>query len=114
MSEEIRLDDVGVAPGVLETIASLAAESVDGVVALTSNQGLAGLVQKGGPAKSVVVNAGDGGELRVTAHLRVRYGAPLRDIARAVQRAIADALTSQTGQSVTCVDVFIDDIVFTD
>lgn len=110
MSDEIMLEGLGVAPGVLETIVSLAAEQVEGVASV-AGKGVAGLVQKGSQ-RGVVVCLGDDGALAAQVHIAVHYGRPLREVATAVQRAVADALLSQTGHTVTSIDVFIDGIVF--
>ncbi|MDO8949340.1 MAG: Asp23/Gls24 family envelope stress response protein [Actinomycetota bacterium] len=112
MSEEIQLEGLGVAPGVLETIATLAAGQVDGVVDVLT-KGVAGLVQKGS-GRGIVVGAGVDGSLAVQIHVSVRYGTPLHTVAVEVQRAVSDALCSQTGQQVAAVDVFIDAIVFSE
>ena len=63
VSEEITLDGIGVAPGVLETIALVAAEGVDGVAGVPgASSGLAGLVQKGS-ARGVCVQVNEDGTL---------------------------------------------------
>jgi uncharacterized alkaline shock family protein YloU len=111
MSDEIRLEGLGVAPGVLETIAALATQSVEGVACIPGSQGLAGLVPKSG-ARGVAVSVIDDGSLHVVLHLMVHYGTPLREVATAVQRVVGDALLTQTGQRVSAVDVFIDGIQF--
>jgi len=111
MPESIQLEGLDVAPGVLETIAVLAAHDVDGVMCVPGVAGLAGLVQKGG-GRGVSVTLDEDGTLRVILHLTMSYGAPLRDVASAVQRAVADALLTQTGQHVSAVDVFVDDVQF--
>ncbi len=110
MTEEIELEGVGVAPGVLETIATLAAEQVEGV-ACVGGKGVAGLVGKSA-GRGVSVHVSEDGELNVDVHICARYGTPLRTIAHGVQEAIVDALLSQTGKRVARVDVSIDDIVF--
>jgi len=112
MSEEIQLEGLGVAPGVLEMIASLAAGQVDGVVDVLT-KGVAGLVQKGS-GRGVVVTIASDGSLSVQIHVSVRYGTPLHTIAADIQRAVRDALCSQTGQQVAAVDVFVDAIVFSE
>ena len=112
MSEEIKLDDIGVAPGVLETIATVAVNSVEGVADITFSQGgLAGLVQKG-QSRGVCVEIDNDGALVVAVHVCAKYGRPLREIAAEVQGAITDALLTHTGQAVACVDVYIDSVVF--
>ena len=114
MSDEIRLEGLGVAPAVLDTIVTLATESVDGIAGVGA-PGLAGLVQKGvrkGTSRAVDVCLGENGALTITVHVQVVYGCKLKVVANAVQAAVADAVTSQVGVPVEAVDVFVDGIVF--
>lgn len=114
MSDEIRLEGLGVAPGVVDTIVTLATESVEGVAAVGA-PGLAGLVQKGvgkGTGRAVDVTAADDGTVSVVVHVQVVYGQHLLEVARAVQDSVADAMKSQVGVDVSSVDVFVDGIVF--
>jgi uncharacterized alkaline shock family protein YloU len=114
MSEEIRLEGLGVAPGVLDTIVTVATEGIEGV-ATVGAAGLAGLVQKGarkGTARAVDVVAAEDGTLHVTVHIQVVYGSKLRKVATGVQEAVADALASQVGVEVAAVDVYVDGLVF--
>lgn|SRR5574340_1643471 len=111
MSEEIALDGIGVAPGVLETIALVAAEGVEGVASIPgATGGLAGLVQKG-TSRGVCVEV-NGDTLVASVRICAAYGRPLREIASDVQRAVADALLTHTGQTVATVDVYVDGVVF--
>lgn len=109
MTDELRLDGIGVAPGVLDTIVTLAAQNVEGVAGVEA-PGLAGLVHKGG--KALTVGVDEAGAMSVTLHVTLKYGQPLHEVAKNVQRAVAEALTSQTGQPVTSVDVFVDALAF--
>ncbi len=114
MSEEIKIEGLAIAPGVLETIVTLAAESVDGV-AQVCYPGLAGMVRKSssmGPGRCVEVSLGDSSEVNVAIHVRALYGHPLREVAQRTQEAIADALASQVGLKTDAVDVYIDGIDF--
>jgi len=111
VTSELRLEGLDVAPGVIETIVTLAAEQVDGV-ACVDNPGIAGLMQKAGRTKIVDIALADDGTFAVTLHLSASYGRPLRAIAADVQAAVADALLSQTGHSASTVDVFVDAIAF--
>jgi uncharacterized alkaline shock family protein YloU len=114
MSDELRLEGLGVAPGVLDTIVTVAAECVEGVAGVGAS-GLAGFVQKGarkGTSRAVDVCVGDDGALSATIHLQVSYGHRLKDVANAVQVAVADAVSSQVGVTVSAVDVYVDGIVF--
>jgi uncharacterized alkaline shock family protein YloU len=111
MTAEMRFEGLDVAPGVLETIVALAAAEVEGV-ACVEGSGLAGLMQKAGRTKTVEVALAEDETFAVTVHLSALYGRPLRSVAADVQRAVADALLSQTGHQASSVDVFIDGIVF--
>jgi len=114
MSDEIRLEGLGVAPGVLDTIVTVATESVDGVAAVGAS-GIAGLVQKGSrkaSSRAVDVAVGEDNSLTVSAHIQVTYGHRLREVAAQVQAAVTDALSSQVGVDVAAVDVFVDGLVF--
>ena len=109
MTDELRLQGIGVAPGVLETIVTLAAEGVDGVEKVETTA-LGGLVHKAG--KALAVSVDEAGSMSVEVHVTLRYGRPLHEVAQNVQKAVAEALTSQTGQPVTKVDVFVDAVTF--
>jgi uncharacterized alkaline shock family protein YloU len=109
MTDELRLEGIGVAPGVLETIVALAAQGVEGVVS-SEQGGLPALMQKG--RRGVTVTVDEANTLSASLHLTLRYGHPLHDTARSVQQAVAEALQSQTGQPVAAVDVFVDAVVF--
>lgn len=114
MSDEIRLEGLGVAPGVLDTIVTVAADGVEGVAAVGAS-GIAGLVQKGarkGALRAVDVSVDDDGSLLVAVHIQVLYGQRLRSVAEAVQAAVTEALVSQVGVPVHGVDVFVDGLVF--
>jgi uncharacterized alkaline shock family protein YloU len=111
MTSELRLEGLDVAPGVIETIITLAAQEVDGVVSVDV-QGLAGLMQKAGRPGPVEVSLADDGTFAVVVHATVAYGRPLREIASDIQRSVADALLSQTGHPASVVDVFVDSISF--
>jgi len=113
MSDEIRLEGLGVAPGVLDTIVTVATESVDGVAAVGA-PGIAGLVQKGrkGASRAVDVTVCEDGALSASIHVQVNYGVRLREVAANVQAAVREALASQVGLDVAAVDVFVDSLVF--
>ncbi len=114
MSDEIKLEGLGVAPGVIDTIVTLAAGGVEGVAAVGST-GLAGLVQKGvakGASRAVDVTATDEGSVDVNVHVHVLYGQQLLDVGHRVQTSVADAIASQVGVPVSAVNVYIDGISF--
>jgi uncharacterized alkaline shock family protein YloU len=109
MSEEIRLEGLGIAPGVLDTIVQQAAQTVDGVVAIDGGRGVAGLVGKTG---GVEVDVSEDGILSVAIHTTLAYGEPLQGVAQEVQTAVAEALESMVGRAVGSVDVYVDGVSF--
>lgn len=113
MTEEIRLEGLGVAPVVFDTIVKVAAESVDGVAAVGA-PGVAGLVQKGarGSARAIDVIKDEAGGFDVTVHVQVTYGFKLRQVAEQIQDVVTEALSSQIGVEVGDVNVFVDGLVF--
>ena len=114
MSDEIRLEGLGVAPGVLDTIVTMAIESVEGVSAVGA-PGLAGIAQKAarkGQARAVDVCVDEEGGISATIHVQILYGHKLKDVAVAIQNSVADAVQSQVGVQMTAVDVYVDGIVF--
>lgn len=110
---DLNMDGMAVAPGVVETIVSIAAKDVEGVAAVGS-QNVSGLRRKLTAKPSTqgieVVPEGDG--LRVAIRVDVYYGKPLTEVAAALREGIADAVSSQVGVPVTAVDVYIDGIQF--
>jgi uncharacterized alkaline shock family protein YloU len=52
----------------------------------------------------------DGGRARVSVELAARYGAVLPELATAVQRSVAAALTGSAGLTVESVDVAIEEL----
>ncbi len=110
MSEEIRLHGLGLKPGVIDRIVTLAAAQVEGVA--VCGQTLAGLVQKGAAAKGVDIAVDEDGLVSVDIHVEVDYGLALPSVAHAIQEAVSDAVRSQVGVSVESVDVFVDGVTF--
>lgn len=112
---DLNIDGMAIAHGVVETIASLAAQSVDGVISVgdpTSN-GIRSLFGGGRPATyGVTIDADENNELHITIRLIVKNGQVLPELASQVRRVIEDAIGSQTGLKVASVDVFIDGIQF--
>lgn len=110
MTEEIKIDGLGLAPGVLETIVTIATEQVAGVAGVCS-QGIAGIVSKGA-SRQLEITVDEGGKVFVAIHVQVVYGTPLPQVASGIKESVADAIKSQVGAGVGAVDVFIDGIVF--
>lgn len=113
----IELDGVSIAPGVVETIISLAAAEVPGV----SGVGIAGAISaiaaafnagKAIPTTGIKLAKGEDGKLSVEITIQAYYGYRLTEVAENVRLAIADAIKGQTGADVASVDVYVDGLSF--
>lgn len=112
---DLNIDGIAIAPGVVETIISLAARDVDGVASVgdPTTSGLMSLIGTKPSTQGIEVESGEGDELHVSVRLYVQSGYVLPDVAADVRQAIADALTTQVGATVGSVDIYIDGIQFT-
>ena len=113
---DLNIEGMAIAPGVVETIISLAARDVDGVAGIgdpaTSN--IRTLIGGKPSTQGVDVEMAEDGNLHVSIRLIVESGRVLPDVAANVRRSIADALSIQVGAKVSSVDVYIDGIQFED
>jgi uncharacterized alkaline shock family protein YloU len=89
--------DVKVTDGALTQIVIRAAEMTEGV-----------RVRR--PRRKVAIEI-EGGHARATLELTVAYGRVLPEVARDVQREVADALSRMCGVSVDAVDVSVEELV---
>ena len=113
MSSELHVEGLGLAPGVMETIISLAAKEVEGV----SNVGSSSLQSlrsrfTGEKKQAVDVAMNDDDGIVVAVHLNVFYGFVIPEVADKVRVAVAHAISTQIGFDVASVDVFVDGVDF--
>lgn len=112
---ELNLEGMAIAPGVVETIVSIAVREVEGVAAVgsTATKGNLRSMLGGKPSTQGIELEVDGGsKLKIAAHIDVYFGQVLPEVADRVRSAIADAVASQVGAEVSSVDVYIDGIQF--
>ena len=114
--KELSIGGMSIAPGVVETIISVAMSEVEGVTAVgvTSVNGLVAAIAGKGSAQGIDVDVDANGQLAVGIHVEVSYGKPLPEIAGRIRQAVFDAVTSQIGIPVGSVDVYIDGVQFKD
>ena len=115
--KDFTVDGLALAPGVVETIASIAASEVEGVSSVGPTDaagGLYGLLTQKPAAYGVELNTVEEDKLHVDVRIEVFYGYVLPELAGKVRQAIADAITGQTGIEVTSVDVYIEAVKFPD
>lgn len=112
---DLNIDGMAIAPGVVETIISLAANEVEGVASVgdPTTSGILNIIGGGKPStQGIEIETDEDNRLHVTARLYVKSGQVLPDIAAAVRQAVADAVATQVGAEVAEVDIFIDGIQF--
>lgn len=114
MSEASSPESMSLAPGVLDTIITLAAAEAKGVAAVEqpSAGGLRGLLAPKPAASGLVVEMTDEGKAQVELHLQAFYGHSLPEVADDVRTAVSDALLTQAGVETDRIDIFVDGIAF--
>lgn len=111
---DLNLDGMALAPGVVETIVSIATNEVDGVASIGSaSAGTLRSVFASKPStQGIEITVDEDDKLQISVRIDVYYGYVLPDLAANVRTAISDAVASQVGVSVGAVDVYIDGIQF--
>ena len=111
MTDQMNVEGLSIAPGVMETIISVAASEVDGVASLGSFA-KSGILASKPSTSGIETKMGDDGKLSVAVHVEVYYGYVLPELAAQLRSAIAEALATQAGVEVSSVDVYIDGLQF--
>ena len=112
---DLNIEGMTIAPGVVETIISLAARDVEGVASIgpATTSGLMDLIRGGRPStQGIEVTTDENDELHVSIRMDVKSGNVLPDLAANVRRAVVDAVATQVGVKVAAVDIYIDGIQF--
>ena len=110
---DLNIEGMTIAPGVVETIISLAARDVEGVASIgpATTSGLMDLIGGGRPStQGIEVTTDENDELHVSIRMDVKSGNVLPDLAANVRRAVVDAIATQVGVKVAAVDIYIDGI----
>ena len=117
---DVKLDEnpdgsVSFATGVVETIAGLAAQEVEGVSSMASvSTGFADMFSRKSSrnfTKGVRVDI-DGNMVAVDVTIIVEYGSPVPDVARSIQENIKKAIETMSGLDVRNVDVHVQGVSF--
>lgn len=112
---DLNIEGMTIAPGVVDTIISLAARDVEGVASIgpATTSGLMDLIGGGRPStQGIEVTTDENDELHVSIRMDVKSGNVLPDLAANVRRAVVDAVATQVGVKVAAVDIYIDGIQF--
>ena len=111
---ELNVDGMALAPGVVETIVSIAANEVEGVASVGSAAagGLRSVFGSKPSTQGIDITVDEEDKLHISIRVDVYYGYVLPDLAANIRQAISDAVTSQVGIPVGSVDVYIDGMQF--
>lgn len=111
---QLNIDGMTIAPGVVETIISLAARDVDGVASIgdSATSGIRTLIGGKPSTQGVEVELDEKEELHVSISMHVKSGRVIPDVAANVRQAVSDAVSTQVGAKVSAVDVYVDGIQF--
>ena len=111
---ELNVDGMALAPGVVETIVSIAANEVEGVACIgpSTTSGLRSVFGSKPTTQGIEITVGEDDKLQISIRVDVSYGSVLPDLAASIRQDISDAVTSQVGIPVGAVDVYIDGMQF--
>ena len=114
MTSEMNVEGLSIAPGVMETIISVAASEVDGVASLGNfaTSGIRSMLANKPSTSGIETKMGEDGKLYVAVHVEVYYGYVLPELAAALRCAIAESLATQAGVEVAAVDGYRDGLPF--
>ncbi|BAK43802.1 Asp23/Gls24 family envelope stress response protein [Eggerthella sp. YY7918] len=111
---DLNVDGMALAPGVVETIVSIAVGDVEGVASIGSSSasGLRSMFTSKSTTQGIDISVDDDDKLNIAVRVDVYYGYVLPDLAAKVRQAVVDSVASQVGIGVSSVDVYIDGIQF--
>lgn len=114
MTNEVSVEGLSIAPGVLETIISVAANEVEGVASLGSfaTSGIRSMLAGKPSTSGIEATLDEDGKLHASVHVEVYNGYVLPELAAALRTSIAESLATQAGVEVAEVDIYIDGIQF--
>lgn len=111
--QTIVVNGIAIAPGVVETVISLAAAEVPGVASVGS-AGPIDLIAaalnagKGISSTGIKVSMDENNAVAVDLTIKAYYGYRISEVADNVRTAVADAIKGQIGTEVTRVDIYVD------
>ena len=111
---DLNIDGMAIAPGVVETIVSIAVGEVEGVASVgpSSTSSLRAVFASKPATQGIDIALDEEDKLHVSVRVDVYYGFALPELAAKVRQAVVDAVASQVGIPVGAVDVYIDGIQF--
>ena len=101
------------APDVIATIASLAANEVEGVEGMSGTvvEGLTGMLNKKNITKGIKVDINENVAV-IDINVILKYGYKIHEVSVALQKSIKTTIENMTGLNVASVNVFVQSIAF--
>ena len=111
------VNGITIAPGVVETIVSLAAAEVPGVAGVGTAGPISSIAAalnagRSVPTAGIKLAVAEDNSVSVNLAIQAYYGYRLADVAAQVREAVADALKGQVGAQTSSVDVYVDALAF--
>ena len=109
-----RTDELGnihISEEVLAVISSAAALEVEGVSSLSGSRDIAELLGKKNLTRGVHIQVDEDG-VQIELTIMIKYGYTIKEVACAVQDAVATNVESMSGLSVKCVNVNVGGVTF--
>ena len=111
------VNGITIAPGVVETIVSLAAAEVPGVAGVGTAGPISSIAAalnagRSVPTAGIKLAVAEDNSVSVNLTIQAYYGYRLADVAAQVREAVADALKGQVGAPTSSVDVYVDALAF--
>ncbi|GBC75997.1 Alkaline shock protein 23 [bacterium HR07] len=102
---------VSIAEEVVSSIASIAAQEVEGLSGLkgTVADGLAALLS-GEKRRGVAAQLSEDQSIRIRLKAVIRYGYPIHEVAQKVQAKVKQEIEGMTGLRVSAVDVYVQEL----
>ena len=111
------VNGITIAPGVVETIVSLAAAEVPGVAGVGTAGPISSIAAalnagRSVPTAGIKLAVAEDNSVSVNLTIQAYYGYRLADVAAQVREAVADALKGQVVAETSSVDVYVDALAF--
>ena len=110
--EDLNIGSVNISDEVVSIIAGIAASEVDGIIGMSGSftSGISEFLGKKDPSKGIKVEVNEGVAV-ISLSVIVRFGVKIPDVAWEVQNRVKQAVESQTGMTVSSVNVTADGIM---
>lgn len=104
------LGEIVIAPSVLEIIAGIAADKVEGVFSLR-NKGVTDHLSKHNLGRGVYLNTNEAGDVTIDVYAYLEYGVNVPSVAMEIQKVVKSAIFDMAGVDLIAVNVHVVGVV---